>query len=67
MLAAEPVCCIEVFKFPDVVFKSVLSCPVAEVNSAGTYEWNGIRGKSYTYNNYRIGDQIPINVSISAK
>ena len=32
-----------------------------------TYNCNGIRGKSYTYNNYRIGNQIPINVSISAK
>lgn len=31
-----------------------------------TYEWNGIRGQSYTYNNYRVGDRIPVNVSINA-
>ena len=30
------------------------------------YEWNGIRGKSFTYNNYRVGDRIPISVSINA-
>jgi len=31
------------------------------------YEWNGVRGKSYTYNNYQVGDRIPINVSIKAR
>ena len=31
-----------------------------------TYEWNGVRGQSYTHNNYRVGDQIPISVSINA-
>jgi len=32
-----------------------------------TYEWMGIRGNSYTYNNYSIGARIPVNVSINAK
>ena len=32
-----------------------------------TYEWMGIRGSSYTYNNYSIGARIPVNVSINAK
>ena len=31
------------------------------------YEWRGVVGKSYTYNNYNVGDRLPINVSISAK
>jgi len=31
------------------------------------YEWNGILGESFTYNNYRVGDRIPINVSIKAR
>ena len=30
------------------------------------YEWNGVRGKSFTYNNYRVGDRIPVSVSINA-
>tara|TARA_Y100001937_G_C6948336_1_gene253486 strand:+ start:127 stop:633 length:507 start_codon:yes stop_codon:yes gene_type:complete len=32
-----------------------------------TYEWMGIVGSSYTYNNYSIGSHIPINVTINAK
>ena len=32
-----------------------------------TYEWNGIEASSYTYNRYRVGDYIPINVTINAK
>lgn len=32
-----------------------------------TYEWNGIRGRTVTYNSYRVGDRLPINVSIQAK
>ena len=31
------------------------------------YEWNGIQGRTATYNNYRVGDSIPIHVSIQAK
>mgnify|MGYP001582885530 FL=1 len=31
------------------------------------YEWNGIKGRTVTYNNYRVGDRIPIHVSINAK
>ena len=31
------------------------------------YEWRGIVGKTVTYNNYRVGDRIPVNVSIQAK
>lgn len=32
-----------------------------------TYEWHGVRGRSYTYNYYNVGDRIPINVTINAK
>jgi uncharacterized protein YcfJ len=32
-----------------------------------TYEWNGMRGRTVTYNNYRVGDSIPVTVSIQAK
>ena len=32
-----------------------------------TYEWNGIQGRTATYNNYRVGDRLPVNVSIQAK
>jgi|TARA_R110000868_G_scaffold44849_2_gene149352 uncharacterized protein YcfJ len=32
-----------------------------------TYSWNGVVGKSYTYNNYREGDQISVMVSIVAQ
>jgi uncharacterized protein YcfJ len=32
-----------------------------------TYDWNGIRGTSYTYNRYKPGDEIPVTVSINAK
>ena len=31
------------------------------------YEWNGAVGKSYTYNEYQVGDRIPVSVSITAK
>ena len=31
------------------------------------YEWNGAVGKSFTYNNYSVGDRIPVNVTINAK
>ena len=32
-----------------------------------TYEWNGMQGRTVTYNNYRVGDRIPVTVSIQAK
>lgn len=32
-----------------------------------TYEWNGVRGQTVTYNNYRVGDRLPVTVSIQAK
>ena len=32
-----------------------------------TNEGNGIQGRTVTYNNYRVGDSIPIYVSIQAK
>ena len=32
-----------------------------------TYEWNGVVGSSYTYNQYQIGQQIPVTVSINAR
>ena len=31
------------------------------------YEWNGVMGSSYTYNNYVIGQLIPISINIIAK
>lgn len=36
-------------------------------NYTVTYEWNGVRGSSYTYNNYRVGDRIQVTVSIVAQ
>lgn len=32
-----------------------------------TYEWNGVKGSSYTYNSYNVGERIPVSVSIVAK
>jgi len=32
-----------------------------------TFEWNGVYGSQYTYNNYSGGQRIPITVSIRAK
>lgn len=32
-----------------------------------TYEWDGIRARSYTYNQYNVGDRIPVSVSIVAQ
>lgn len=32
-----------------------------------TYEWNGVTGQSYTYNNYRVGQRIPVKVSLVAQ
>lgn len=32
-----------------------------------TYKWNGIQGQTITYNNYRVGDRLPIEISIRAK
>ena len=26
-----------------------------------TYTWNGITGRTVTYNNYRVGDRLPVN------
>lgn len=31
------------------------------------YEWNGVSAQSYTYNQYNVGDKIPVTVSINAK
>jgi len=31
------------------------------------YEWEGVQGRSRTYNTYRVGDKIPVWVSINAK
>jgi uncharacterized protein YcfJ len=30
------------------------------------YNWNGVSGRSYTYNQYNVGDKIPVTVSINA-
>jgi uncharacterized protein YcfJ len=32
-----------------------------------TYEWNNVTAHSYTYNRYRVGDSIPVTVSINAQ
>lgn len=32
-----------------------------------TYQWNGITGRSYTYNRYNVGDRLPVTVSINAQ
>ena len=32
-----------------------------------TYYWNGITAQSYTFNQYRVGDKIPVTVSINAQ
>lgn len=32
-----------------------------------TYKWQGMTGTSYTYNNYNIGDRIPVTVKIVAQ
>lgn len=32
-----------------------------------TYQWNGVSGRSYTYNQYRVGDRISVTVSINAQ
>lgn len=31
-----------------------------------TFEWNGVYGSQYTYNNYSVGQRIPVTVSIRA-
>ena len=31
------------------------------------YEWRGIQGSTLTYNNYRVGDRIPVEVTVRAK
>jgi len=31
------------------------------------YEWRGIQGSTRTYNNYRVGDRIPVEITIRAK
>ena len=31
------------------------------------FTWNGINGTAHTYNNYNVGTQIPITISIQAK
>lgn len=36
-------------------------------NYTVNYEWNGIRGSSYTYNRYSVGDRLPVTVSINAQ
>jgi uncharacterized protein YcfJ len=32
-----------------------------------TFEWNGVYGSAYTYNNYSIGQRIPVEVNLRAK
>ena len=36
-------------------------------NYSITYRWNGVTGQSYTYNQYSVGDRIPVTVSINAQ
>jgi uncharacterized protein YcfJ len=35
-------------------------------NNYITFEWNGIQGSAYTYNNYSVGQSIPVTVTIRA-
>ena len=30
------------------------------------YDWNGVQGRSYTFNQYSVGDRIPVSISINA-
>jgi len=32
-----------------------------------TYKWQGVTGRSFTYNNYQVGDRIPVTASIVAQ
>lgn len=32
-----------------------------------TFEWEGVIGKAYTYNNYSVGDRIPVEITVRAK
>lgn len=32
-----------------------------------TFEWNGVYGTAYTYNNYQLGQRIPVEVRLRAK
>jgi len=32
-----------------------------------TFEWNGVYGSAYTYNNYSVGQRIPVEVTLRAK
>ena len=32
-----------------------------------TFEWNGVYGSAYTYNNYSVGQRIPVEVNLRAK
>jgi len=32
-----------------------------------TFEWNGVYGSAYTYNNYQLGQRIPVEVRLRAK
>jgi uncharacterized protein YcfJ len=58
-----------------VGYEPVKKCEIVNVpqttrtikNYKINYNWNGVRGSSYTYNNYSVGDRVPISVSISAK
>ncbi len=58
-----------------VGYEPVKNCEVRKVpktirhikNYTIDYKWRGIIGSSYTYNNYSIGDQIPISININAK
>lgn len=31
------------------------------------FTWNGINGSAFTYNNYQIGDRIPVDVTLRAR
>ena len=58
-----------------VGYEPVKKCEIVNVpqttrtikNYKINYNWNGVRGSSYTYNNYSVGDRVPISVSISGK
>jgi uncharacterized protein YcfJ len=56
-------------------YRQVPNCEIIQVpqktktikNYKIDYEWGGIFGSSYTYNNYHVGQHIPVSVNITAK
>jgi uncharacterized protein YcfJ len=46
----------------------VVQNPVRQIrNYTITYQWSNIVAQSYTYNQYQVGDQIPVTVTVVAQ